>query len=231
LAKLRRNNVFSSNLPEPAEGQVVDLAAVWKHLVEGRATVTSQIFTQTRCGIVLTRRPDGKPPVRLEGRRLVVMESVLRGTCQNNVAIDLRIAASTVAFEARAGLAWLGVDSQPSRVHPLLMLMASTSAGGEGRVPARQEGLGHDETWSISIPRPELCLGARLPPAQREVVAQLVEGRSYAEIAAHRRTATRTIANQLAGAFRALHCSGRSELIHRLFVLSGWLPDSSARAA
>ncbi|HEY0468663.1 MAG TPA: helix-turn-helix transcriptional regulator [Polyangiaceae bacterium] len=74
---------------------------------------------------------------------------------------------------------------------------------------------------AIDMPRPEQWLVETrgLPNAELEVIRGLVEGRSYAEIAALRGTSQRTIANQIAAAFKRLKVSGRNELIPRLFEL------------
>lgn len=209
--------------------ELVDLAAVWRRLTNGRDRITHTFFTPTACGFALTRRTE--PPVRtLTGRRRLVLELVLKGVSQNTVGIELDLAPSTVCAEARAGLSYLGVGCTPSRVHPLLMLAATVACTVEARVEAVEHTAeGVDSRWVV-IPRPDLGLHA-LPRAQRETVSLLVEGRSHAEMAVHRGTSPRTIANQLAASFRALDCSGRGELLQRLFVLSGWLPESRANAA
>ena len=210
----------------------VDLAAIWRGLVEGSEAIVDMFFSDIECGFVLAQRRQGSEEGNsgLVGRRLVVLESVLRGVSQNYLAIELELAASTVALNAKSGLEQLGVDTRPSRAHPLLMLVASVADGPQSRIPAFERALDR-HARAITIPRPELCVSHMLPQAQHQAVALLVEGRSYAEIAQQRGTSPRTIANQLAASFRTLHVSGRGELIQRLFVLSGWLPDAAARAA
>ncbi len=56
---------------------------------------------------------------------------------------------------------------------------------------------------------------ARLSPAEREVVALLLQGRDNASIARLRGTAVRTIANQVASIFAKLGVRSRSELAVR----------------
>jgi DNA-binding CsgD family transcriptional regulator len=55
-----------------------------------------------------------------------------------------------------------------------------------------------------------------LTPAERQVLALLLEGRTASEIAARRSTSPRTVANQLASIYRKLGVQGRRELIARL---------------
>jgi DNA-binding CsgD family transcriptional regulator len=68
-----------------------------------------------------------------------------------------------------------------------------------------------------------------LPAAELAVIRQLVEGHSYAEIAAERGTSTRTIANQITAVFRRLRVSGRNELVQRLFLDQDQNPRVSAQ--
>lgn len=203
-----------------------DLAGVWTSLINGEEVISECFFTDTRCGLVLAPARNSQAGARTglvtEGQRIVV-EQVLRGTCQSAIAIELDVAPSTVALRAKKGLARLGVRTRPLQAHPLLMLAACV-ASGAAPTPYATEEPGGEQKRVIAMPRPELCLSHTMPRAQLETVALLVEGRTYANIAQRRSTATRTTANQLATAFQTLRVSGRLQLIHRLFALSGWLP-------
>lgn len=53
---------------------------------------------------------------------------------------------------------------------------------------------------------------AALSPAERDVVAQILEGRSNADIARARGTSPRTVANQIQSLFRKLGVGSRAEL-------------------
>jgi DNA-binding NarL/FixJ family response regulator len=75
-----------------------------------------------------------------------------------------------------------------------------------------------EERRVLSAPRPDRQLDRLLPAAELAVIRRLVEGLSYAEIAAERGTSTRTIANQITAVFRRLRVSGRNELVQRLFL-------------
>ena len=205
--------------------QRVELALVWRSLVEGRFRVEDAFFTGTRCGLVLARQPHDAQA--LLGRRLVVLESLLYGVGQKRIAIELNLAPSTIAFVARLALQQLGVYGRPSRAHPMLMLAATASRHPEAQVMASESLLADDsdDRRVIGMPRPDAGLAAMMPKAELEVVRQLVEGRCYAEISSERGTSARTTANQVAAAFRRLEASGRSELIQRLFVVSGLIPQ------
>jgi DNA-binding NarL/FixJ family response regulator len=209
----------------------VDLGLVWRELVQGRQTVLDTFFTQTRCGIILAESAEKQRG--LIGRRLSIIDAVLRGCAQGNIAIDMGLSPSTIAIEMRAALQAIGVRERPSRVHPLLMLAATAAALQDSVILASVTHLGEwdDRVRVIAVPRPERRLTGILSAAECAVVAGLVEGEPYVEIARRRATSVRTVANQAAAAFRRLRVSGRSELIHCLFSLEpkppGWsLPIS-----
>jgi len=105
------------------------------------------------------------------------------------------------------------------------MLIASAAGCPAASAPVSIAPAATDGAFTVRAPRPDLTTLGLLSPAERDTVSQLFEGCSYAEIARRRGTSPRTTANQLASAFRALSVSGRSQLIHRAFVLSGWLPS------
>lgn len=56
-----------------------------------------------------------------------------------------------------------------------------------------------------------------LTPAERHVLEAIVEGLSNAAIAARRRSAERTVANQCAAIFRKLRVRSRAELLAKVF--------------
>ncbi len=69
-----------------------------------------------------------------------------------------------------------------------------------------------------SFPLPPAPRGRPRPPltaAEREVMAALLDGTSYAEIARRRRRSVSTVAKQAGSAFRKLGVSSRGELAAR----------------
>lgn len=222
---------FPARAPsEDARWSPTDLADVWRHLAEGTEVVVEAYFSDVNCALVLGPRRGASQLGR--GRQLQVLNAVLRGTGQKRVAIELAIAPSTVALNAKVALEHMGVHTRPSRVHPLLVLAASAATHAHARVPAFEASVLYDGQPSrvVVVQRPDEPLRGLLPKAEQEVLGQLIEGQCYAEISRGRGTSARTIANQIAGAFRRLGVSGRAELLQRLFVMSGWLP-SLPRAA
>ncbi len=197
----------------------VNIAFVWRALAGGASTIVDGFFCERRCYLVLAPNI-GAGAGALERRRLQVLQLVLSGLPQKNVASDLGLAASTIALNARRGLESFGVNCKPSRAHPLLML-AARAASEASLITASTTTLlspDHRELRVLSVARPDLRLGGLLPPAELAVIRDLVEGLPYARIAARRGTSTRTVANQIAAVFRRRGVSGRNELVHRLFL-------------
>lgn len=68
----------------------------------------------------------------------------------------------------------------------------------------------------LSAPVVRPAEGCPLTPAERDVAALIVAGRSNAEIARARRVSVRTIANQVAAILRKMNVASRFELAERL---------------
>lgn len=195
----------------------IHLALLWRELTRGDSTVVHGFFTEERCYLLLEL---SAAPTPIEGRRLAILEAVLKGSRQKSIAIDLKLAPSTVALNSRLALENLGLSSKPSRAHPLLML-AARAAGGQLPASAKCSRIrtaDGRELRVVGMARPDAALSERLPGAELAVIRSLVEGLCYREIARRRGTSTRTIANQISAVFRRLRVSGRNDLVQRLFV-------------
>lgn len=81
--------------------------------------------------------------------------------------------------------------------------------------------LGSDQFLVLSVKTDPGASLSTLTPAEREVVRDLLQGSSNAEIATSRQTSERTVANQIAAVFRKLSVSSRGELAA---LLSGERP-------
>jgi DNA-binding CsgD family transcriptional regulator len=73
-----------------------------------------------------------------------------------------------------------------------------------------------EELAVLSVRVEPITLSPSLTEAEREVCRLALDGCSNQEIAAHRRVAPRTVANQLASIFRKLGIASRTELAARL---------------
>jgi DNA-binding NarL/FixJ family response regulator len=200
----------------------INLSLLWRDLARGTSRIEDGFFSDERCYLIVSLKTSNALPI--EGRRLEILEAVLGGSRQKNIAIDLCLAPSTIALNSRLALESLGVTSKPSRAHPLLMLAARAVSEPTLTLARCSTFVTRDdrELRVISIPRPDCSLQQLLPPAELAVIRLLVEGHSYVEIAKLRGTATRTIANQITAVFRRLRVSGRNELVQWLFCNEAW---------
>ncbi len=196
----------------------VNVALLWRELVRGTSRVVDSFFSPERCYLVLSLKTDANA-TPLEGRRLDILEAVLGGLRQKNIAIDSGLAPSTVALNSRLALEGLGIVCKPSRAHPLLMLAASAAHAPTVTFAACSTFVTREdrELRVIGISRPDRHLSTVLPCAELAVIRCLIEGLSYQDIAKRRGTSTRTIANQITAVFRRLRVSGRNDLVQRLF--------------
>jgi len=198
--------------------QQISLSQLWRALAHGEHDIVDGFFSRERCYLVLSSSKRATP-ARIGGRRLAILEAVLSGTRQKSIAIDMALAPSTVALNSRLALEGLGVTCKPSRAHPLLMLAAKSSREALSTMASCSTFVVRDGSvlTVVAADRPDRFLEHILPAAELEVIQNLVEGCSYAEIARARGTSTRTVANQITAVFRRLHLSGRNELVQRLF--------------
>jgi DNA-binding NarL/FixJ family response regulator len=208
----------SAKAADESASTEINIAWLWRELARGTSRVQDCFFSEARCYLVVSLETDGSA-MRLEGRRLEILEAVLGGSRQKSIAIDLGLAPSTVALNSRLALESLGVTCKPSRAHPLLMLAASALTKPTVALARCSSFVtaGDRDLRVVSVPRPDSRLQQILPAAELAVIRLLVEGHSYSEIAKLRGTATRTIANQITAVFRRLRVSGRNELVQRLF--------------
>jgi DNA-binding NarL/FixJ family response regulator len=196
-------------------------AALWAKLVHHELEIRARFTTADREYLVL-----GPATVRsgaLCGRRLQILESVLWGTGRKAMAYDLGISPSTVAQALSAALRDMGLACSPARIPPLLVVLAHAARGdrvGTGIAAGRFEHAGR--SFVVVAKEIDCPLFRVLAPAQRAVLRQVIHGSSYADIAARRRTSSRTVANQVAAACRRLGVSGRSDLVQ--FVVSARTP-------
>jgi len=213
--------VRSSAVLRDIAGQDADLARVWLDLCSGQKRLSDVFYTEDRCYAVLECFPQLEPRVRpIEGRKLTILGRVLMGHPQKAVAIELGLAASTVAAMVGGCLRSMGCTCRSSSP-PILLVMAAHAANGRGGVSGARLGVfveGGREGWVLSAPRPDLRLPSRLSKAETAILHRLVEGHSLADIAHNRRTSRRTIANQLAALFRKVGVSGRAALLGALVV-------------
>jgi DNA-binding CsgD family transcriptional regulator len=195
---------------------LVDLAEIWRRLVNGTYVFRTALCSDTRCFATFDARED-QPPIRPKRVHVQMLEQILNGNSQKQIALQRGCAVSSVCGSASACLKTFGWQQRPSRM-PVLFVMAYHAFrqyGGEQVRLGPIEGAG-PQRWVVSAARPDNSLEELLAPAELGVARLVVEGRSHAEIAALRRTSLRTVANQLASVFEKLEVSGRMQFLAKI---------------
>jgi DNA-binding CsgD family transcriptional regulator len=200
-----------SAFPVVTNGEV-PLRDVWSALRRGVVTVASWSTNDDAHFLVLERQTAPQRPV--SNRDLDIVEATLTRGVRSVVAVELGVSPSTIAVIVQGCLQRMGLHTLPSRV-PLVLVFAACAGGHNSNLRVSLEEQGNQ--LRIRLSRPENALAKTLAIAEFEVLKLLIEGSSYAEIATIRGTSIRTIANQVASAFRRLGVSGRGELLSYLF--------------
>ncbi|HEY4102485.1 MAG TPA: LuxR C-terminal-related transcriptional regulator [Polyangiaceae bacterium] len=206
---------------DEATAEPIDLALLWRELVNGEVRVTQSFASEERCYLVLERGREHRTRARIpQSRKIRILESLFFLGAQKNVALEFGVSLSSVAGVTKECLLALGLPCKPSRVSPLVIAAAHAARGDSIVCWGRASQFSHaGATYRVvSFARPDSDLARYLTPAQYEVVRLRVEGMSHTEIAVSRHRSRRTIANQLAESFRRLGVSGRAELIRCLIT-------------
>lgn len=195
-------------------GVGTDLGRVWRKIRHGELLLVDTFCSELRHFVVLTDAAERRPACSMD---CDLLERVLLSDSQKRVAIDSGVAESTLSMQAQRALQAIGARFAPSKA-PLVLAFLVSAAERDSIHQARESRLanGAQQCRVISLARPELRLASALTAAEYHVLCRLVEGLSYAQIAAERGTTTRTVANQVASLFRRLHVSGRGQLISLL---------------
>lgn len=197
-----------------------ELSTLWLDACAGRLCFVDTFFSAERCYGIARRLPAGARRRPLSKHRQEILERILLGNRAKVVALELELSPSTVAGTLTHCLSYLGFPQSPDRL-PLLLVMAARAARSTAHFHARTSPLvsADGELEVVSVPRPTLKLAEALSGAEREVTVRVVEGLDHEAIARMRGTSKRTIANQIAAAYRKLGISGRAELVNQVMEL------------
>ena len=138
-----------------------------------------------------------------------VFERLVGGSCQKEIAYDIGVALTTVSAHVRFSLHKLGLENWETAV----LVVAALE---HGVVVPGSSAAGADTAWlELEVTLAERELG-RLTDAERVVALFALDGCTNAQIASIRQCSPRTVANQVASAFRKLGVRCRLELIRCL---------------
>jgi len=200
-----------------------ELRTLWEQLRAGAWVFTDTFSTSQRCYGVL-RTPHH--PTALSSRKLAVLERMLLGTPAKVVAFESRRSLSSITAAMQDSIRAMGLDCRTSHASVLLSMAATAQlrrelANQRGRLS--QLRIDDEDYTLVSACRPDLQFPVELSLAEAAVLRSLIAGSSHAEISGERARSPRTVANQLATAFRKLGVSGRRATIGRLIEHSAQL--------
>jgi FixJ family two-component response regulator len=198
-----------------AQGEL-PLSSLWAQLALGTLEIVDDFVTLNRCYVML--RPRKARQLRAsEQRGIEVLKRVLLEGCQKVVSYELKLAPSSVTQLSRTGLSLMGLRCRVQSV-PYLLVAAAHASDDNASAVARSSLLHYDESalQVLSIARPDADMAELLSPAVLQVTRSLIEGKERSLIACDRRTSERTVANQLAFAFKQLHATSRLDLLRIL---------------
>jgi DNA-binding CsgD family transcriptional regulator len=201
--------------------QTIDLAQCWHELASGRQQIADSSASEEHYFLLLTRCAKvGRARRGIRARNFGVLNRVLLTPSRKQLSLEVGLSTSSIAALSKQCLELIGLSCTPYTVPPLLIMAASaasTPISGQLGVSGERWTLApHFEV--IRAPRPELEFASAFSRAEFDVAQRLLEGNSYAQIARHRRTSTRTIANQVASIFNRVGVSSRHALAQRLLI-------------
>ena len=194
------------------------LKELWANLRSG-AWVIRDVFRTDERFLAVVRRSSTTRERQVSPSKLKLFERVLLGTPPKVVAIEGQRSLSSVTGAMQECLRSMGLSARSSQVPMLLTIAADAWHRPErAAVPGRLSELQFEgESYVVvSVARPDLRFPVSLSMAETEVLRRLLAGDTYAQISGARATSPRTVANQLATAFKKLGVSGRRATIERL---------------
>jgi DNA-binding CsgD family transcriptional regulator len=216
---------------DSSNGVAFELGELWNRLSCGSWRIRDVFSNADRLYAVVEQ--SDRAPRRRGSRGAAMTEQVLLGQSAKSVAIERDVSDSAVALAIKVHLAMMGLRCRVRGV-PHIVVMAARAA----RMPLGRNLRGRIAlvpecariAWVVSVVCPDLSLLDALSTAERHVLLQLLDGKSYLEIAGARRTSTRTVANQVGTAFRKLGVSGHGQTLDRLMARTLSAPVAEARA-
>lgn len=200
-----------------------NLGELWRQLSCGAWSFRDTFSTDDRHFALIERAALPRP---LDARKLQLLESVLLGKAPKAIAIDRQRCLSSITTAVQECVRSMGLNVRVSQASALLTMAARAllepeSSPQSGRLSELT--LDDEALLVVSALRPDLWLPVRLSLAETAVLRRLMAGDSHAEISGARATSPRTVANQLATAFRKLGVSGRRATLERLLQHSARL--------
>jgi DNA-binding NarL/FixJ family response regulator len=180
---------------------------LWKGLVSGRWSLVERSGASgARILVAHQNDPRAPDPRGLSPRERAIVELVLTGASNKQVAYTLGLAPTTIASHLQRALKKLNLTSRIELVR----------VGALARKTAPRVTVGDDELGMLALDAQPRACSLPLTAAERDVALLVCEGLTNAQIADRRGSAERTVANQLARIFAKLSIGSRAELVLRI---------------
>src|SRR6478736_1827198 len=185
-------------------GEAIDLGVVWDELIDGRLRIVRALHSSERCYAALLTCQ--QPAIRNDAA--TILRRVLRGESQKIVASSMGVSVPNIAQTCGDALAAISIGRGVLRA-PLLLVVAAHASATNMSITGRIDGA--SETLKLVSAGFPTLFRSSLSPAEAEVTHLLLTGRDQATVARLGHKSPRTIANQVASAFRKVGISGMSE--------------------
>jgi DNA-binding NarL/FixJ family response regulator len=183
-----------------------------RELLRGHWHVVARKSYEGRLALLLERKTR---PLTLGEQR--VLSAYVEGLSSKRIALELGLARSTVSQRLASATVALGFQSRAELLFCAarsLRVLPSTN-GQNALVKAKELEQGGARTLLFCFEIADAPLPEVLTRAEREVVHEVLAGKSNAAIAAARGASRHTVANQLAKIYRKLRVGSRWELMSR----------------
>jgi DNA-binding NarL/FixJ family response regulator len=188
----------------------MSLGTVWRQLLDGRFRIAGTWSDGERARMVL--QTVEQPLASIRSRSVEILERVLLAEQPKVLAVNRGVGTSTIATHCTNVLRAIGCTENCLHVS-FALVMAVHRARGISVLPSHVDRAWiSDNCLSITVRIPSPDTHGRLSASETQVARLAIAGKSCAEIARRRKTAFRTVANQMATIFQKLGISGRAEL-------------------
>ena len=202
-----------TNLTQP---EAALLAQAWVRLCAGDARIVRAYSDAEQHHVELARDQNQG----LTTHSLDILLPVLFGKAQKVVAAEALRSSSSITGTATIALRRMGLACRPNDVPMITVMMAQAAA----RLGAAHYPAGsllpeiREDNCVLSVPRSEAWLSQVLTRSELRVIALRVEGYSHEQVAHVCTVSKRTVANQIASAYRKLGVSARLELLNHILA-------------
>ena len=207
----------ATEAPRPLARSIIDWDHLWRQLMTARVRFRSALWMEGKCVVVFRRTAPTLRQFSLTSREQAILLRTLRGERQKQIAIDCKLATSTVANCFKSAIDKLGFNTRLDTA-PLAALVLSYAPEHSHMTSAVSiYSISNGDYLLAHAPCPHWERFPQVTPSERQIADLIIEGRPNSYIARARQTSVHTVENQVASLFRKLKASGRFDLLRVLY--------------